>query len=273
MLPPDMAAGGKDSSAITDEKWNDGDADCVLVSWDQVRFHVPKYHLQSASVGFRSTLETATCSGTTPELHLTDPDCESSKIVRQFLNLTDGSWSPPSHKPDYDSLENLLRFTDKWDCPSARRTVLQSLYAHYRPHESSADMRPFVLAARYGEVEICTEAFNYVDHTWRIKEGPPSTEVQSKFSILDPKGWSLDLHCRMPPVYTWALLRLMEPYSAQVQPTRKEIPDLKRRFRKLVELGNKELSPNHTESLDSASSVNLPAKEGEGLSFYVDGVL
>ncbi|WVQ76502.1 hypothetical protein IAR50_006171 [Cryptococcus sp. DSM 104548] len=119
----------KDEAPEVDDVWNDSSAEVVLVSSDNVAFHVPGYHIMSQSTALRDALQIDNTlpSSTSPKkpirITLSDEDCETSSAIRFFLHLA--AYGSPSsllssHPNDIVKLlmEGIL-FMQKYDCAPA----------------------------------------------------------------------------------------------------------------------------------------------------------
>lgn len=152
-----------------DTVWCDSSAEIVLVSSDNVAFHVPAYHILSQSIALRDAIQidstfssSRSLSSSSPiTIHFSDEECETSDAIRLFLFLISPhplppaspsqspsfpqlhshlhSSSPPSTLDDYIlshpttitlHLLSTILFLQKYDCPLA----LSLLSAHLRHH-------------------------------------------------------------------------------------------------------------------------------------------
>ncbi|OWZ61712.1 hypothetical protein AYX15_06088 [Cryptococcus neoformans] len=160
---------GEEVPPVMDTVWCDPAAEIVLVSSDNVAFHVPAYHILSQSIALRDAIQidSTFSSSHTPfssspvTIHFSDEECETSDAIRLFLFLISPhplpptspsqspsfphlhshlhSSSPPSTLDDYIHshpttitlhLLSTLLFLQKYDCPLA----LSFLVAHLRHH-------------------------------------------------------------------------------------------------------------------------------------------
>ncbi|KIR63853.1 hypothetical protein I314_03260 [Cryptococcus bacillisporus CA1873] len=159
---------GEQVPPVVDTVWCDPSAEIVLVSSDNVAFHVPAYHILSQSIALRDAIQidstfssSRSPSSSSPiTIHFSDEECETSDAIRLFLFLISPhpllpssslspsfphlhshlhSSSPPSTLDDYIlshpttitlHLLSTLLFLQKYDCP----LPLSLLTAHLRHH-------------------------------------------------------------------------------------------------------------------------------------------
>ncbi|KIR37494.1 hypothetical protein I352_00811 [Cryptococcus deuterogattii MMRL2647] len=160
---------GEQVPPVVDTVWCDPSAEIVLVSSDNVAFHVPAYHILSQSIALRDAIQIDSTfssshspSSSSPiTIHFSDEECETSDAIRLFLFLISPhplpqsssslspffshlhshlhSSSPPSTLDDYIlshpttitlHLLSTLLFLQKYDCP----LPLSLLTSHLRHH-------------------------------------------------------------------------------------------------------------------------------------------
>ncbi|WVN87389.1 uncharacterized protein L203_102568 [Cryptococcus depauperatus CBS 7841] len=208
-MPSDTSENTPDTINNLNRRYQDEDADIILVASDGLRFRVHSYQLRAHSSVFRSMLELCDSSH---EIILTDDDIEASDIVCLYLDLSMG------HEPDLEATgmvqlgircRRLGDFLAKYDAASAKQTFIYALYRWVELEIVSSE-RVFVVAARMDNRDLCIAALKK-GLSWEWKNVASSDEeTQAGYaghSIFDLSAAPLWMIKLTPPTYTLALMR------------------------------------------------------------------
>ncbi|WRT65367.1 uncharacterized protein IL334_002310 [Kwoniella shivajii] len=138
----------------SDERYNDPDADFILVSSDDVGFRVKRGFLQAYSRTWEATLN----SDIHPEAHLNliDEDIENSHVIRLFLDLQIGHEIKLT-RGDLGIMRSCVDFGIKYNCPSLNAL----LSSQGRKMLQQPDVGPgkiFILAAHLNDARLAADA-------------------------------------------------------------------------------------------------------------------
>ncbi|WVQ83434.1 hypothetical protein IAT38_005575 [Cryptococcus sp. DSM 104549] len=234
---------GRESSVLPmDDKWNFArtGAQYVLVSSDEVEFKVSRTLLRNNSP---KLLEAIKSQGR--RLSFSDTTFETSPTIRHVLDFCDKTWAPSTSRSlDYPLIWTLMEFAHKWDIGPLYNSLLPNVAKYYRRTLvplNVEDVKPFLMLARHGQLDSSVVAFSKAAVTWSAEGAGGDTDATAGYSFLDPKGWPLELFELCPPVYLWALLKVMNPYGART-PVQEDRKWLKGQFMVAVRDGEQYLA-------------------------------
>ncbi|WVQ81020.1 hypothetical protein IAT38_003127 [Cryptococcus sp. DSM 104549] len=174
-----------------DAVWNDTAADVVLVSSDNVTFHVASYYLLG-----QSTLP----SSTHPKrIELPDEECETAACIRLFLQVATRGYIRTTFlahpRSIIRTLLGTLRFCKKYDCPAVPQTIKLWLHHHAASEAhrnvSLTVLDVFIIACKLDMYDLAADAIRY----W---QPPPwdegeyqELETRSRDRTISWNGWHI----------------------------------------------------------------------------------
>ncbi|WVQ81018.1 hypothetical protein IAT38_003125 [Cryptococcus sp. DSM 104549] len=180
-----------------DAEWNDN-SDVILVSSDNVAFHVASYHLASQSVVLRDTLtigDSTLPSVSHPKrIELLDEVCETADCIRFFLLAVTGGniYTHLRAKPRsiIRILLGTLFFCKKYDCSAVTQVIKLWLHQHvvFAAHRdvSLSPLDVFVIACKLEMYDLATDAIRY----WQPPPWGKDEHRELEKTRRDPQLWS-----------------------------------------------------------------------------------
>ena len=150
------------------------------------------------------------CTHPTPTVITFDDDeIEHTDILRLFSSYVKGQQVElPTTRNQLYNFEALLKFTDKWGCPSVQRHVLSDLHRSLLLGKCGKSRVLFQLAAKYDDVEF---AKTIISRPHQIYKAVPNwSDLQKEVVVwdaLDFRIWEIDQLADVPPEHRWALDR------------------------------------------------------------------
>ncbi|WVQ81015.1 hypothetical protein IAT38_003122 [Cryptococcus sp. DSM 104549] len=157
-----------------DAVWNDSrGGDVVLISSDNIAFHVPSYHLMSHSAVLRDALTIdktiPSSSSEAKRIDLSDDECEAAESIRFFLHIITGGdigqMLEDCPKTAVRVFLGTLLFCRKYDCPVVTQAIkvwLQRyviLTAHKSLVVTAVDV--FVVACKLELYDLASDTLRY----------------------------------------------------------------------------------------------------------------
>lgn len=132
-----MSAG----EAIDHTLFHEPDADCILISNDGVRFNTYAFLLRQASPVFRDMFSLARTSQSYEPVYIDDGSDTIEAILRMISAM------PIMPVKSFNTVESLLRFSDKYDMPGPQSIVRQMMRS---PELQTHPLQMYRLAYHYG---------------------------------------------------------------------------------------------------------------------------